>query len=133
MGRRTLLLLLCAFGSAKGETPPRPAKGKLGRSPDGKPLLETKDGRSILLEGDVDTLSVLDDERLAGVELEVFGKSLGPDRFEVGPIYRKSMLVLRDGKRLTISYWCDLCSIRNYTPGKCQCCQEETALDLREE
>ena len=42
------------------------------------------------------------------------------------------MLVHRDGKKYTISYWCPVCSIRTYTPGKCMCCQEETHLDLEE-
>jgi hypothetical protein len=31
-----------------------------------------------------------------------------------------------------ITYWCDVCSIRTYTPGKCWCCQQETTLDLRD-
>jgi hypothetical protein len=31
-----------------------------------------------------------------------------------------------------ITYWCDVCSIRAYTPGPCVCCQQETTLDLRD-
>jgi hypothetical protein len=52
--------------------------------------------------------------------------------FVVDPIHKKAMFVVRGGKRLFVTYWCDICSIRTYTPGKCWCCQEETELDIRE-
>lgn len=133
MGRRRLLLLLLTFSGLRAGTTGESLTGNLSRSADGKPVLKTKGGRTIPLEGDKDTEIVLQDDRLQGADFEVTGKFLDADRFEVGPIYRHSMLVLRGGKRFSISYWCDLCSIRNYTPGKCQCCQEETALDLRED
>jgi hypothetical protein len=29
-----------------------------------------------------------------------------------------------------VSYWCDICTIRSYTPGPCVCCQKDTTLDL---
>ena len=31
-----------------------------------------------------------------------------------------------------VSYWCEVCSIRTFTPGVCMCCQDETAVDLKE-
>jgi hypothetical protein len=42
------------------------------------------------------------------------------------------MFVHQGGKRLFVTYWCDVCSIRTYTPGLCLCCRKETDLDLRE-
>jgi len=97
----------------------------------GRPVLKTAAGAVVRLEGDAATQAVLADVRLHGRRLELVGKALAADRFEVGPIHLKSMFVLDGGRRLLISYWCDVCAIRTYTPGKCQCCQEETALELR--
>ena len=50
----------------------------------------------------------------------------------VDPMHTKAMFVYKDGKKSRITYWCDLCSIRTYTPGICMCCQQETQLDLRD-
>ena len=41
-------------------------------------------------------------------------------------------LAEKDGHVKVITYWCDVCSIRTYTPGPCWCCQKETLLDLRD-
>ena len=133
MGRRTLLFLLfglpCLRAGGAGDS----MEGELTKTAEGKPVLKTKDGRHIQLEGDHDTAGVVNDDRLKGSDLEVIGKLLSAHRFQIGPIHKKSMWVHRNGKRYMITYWCDLCSIRNYTPGKCQCCQEETELSLQEE
>jgi len=94
-------------------------------------LLETASGR-IRLTGDEPTLGVLNDPRVIGLELELIGESRGPDALEIGPIHKKALYALKDGKRLFVTYWCDICSIRTYTPGQCWCCQEQTELDLRE-
>lgn len=107
-------------------------RGLLGVDAEGRPVLRPPHGEPVRLEGDVPTLAVLQDKRLHGRQLEVIGEPLGQGRFRVGPIHLKSMWVLQDGKRLLITYWCSVCSIRTYSPGKCQCCQEETELDLKE-
>lgn len=98
----------------------------------GKPALDTPRGGVIFLTGDQPTLGVLTDKRLAGSDFEALGQFRSETLFEIGPIHTRSMFVHRGGKRLYITYWCDLCSIRTYTPGICWCCQQETALDLRE-
>ena len=108
-------------------------RGELTKNAAGKPVLKMKDGREILLEGDHDTEGALNDDRIKGSDLEVLGKAVSPERFHIGPIHKKSMWVHKNGKRFMITYWCDLCSIRNYAPGKCQCCQQETELSLQEE
>jgi hypothetical protein len=107
-------------------------RGKLVEH-DGKPAIETADHKFVSLEGEPETMAVLGDERLAGADLELLGSFAAPDRFAVGPFYTsKSMIVHKGDKRYTISYWCPVCSIRTYTPGKCMCCQQETHLDLEE-
>jgi hypothetical protein len=75
---------------------------------------------------------VLKDARLAGSDFEVAGHSTGINQFAIDPIHTHSLFVYKDGKRRAVTYWCDICYIRTYTPGKCWCCQEETRLDLRD-
>lgn len=87
---------------------------------------------AVRLSGDEPTLGVLNDPRVIGRELELIGQSRGPDALEIDPIHKKALYALKDGKRLFVTYWCDICSIRTYTPGQCWCCQEQTELDLRE-
>jgi hypothetical protein len=99
------------------------ARGKLAADAAGRPLLRTGTGRALRLEGDADT---------TGTDLEVLGRAPGPGRFRIDPIHTRALFVLRQGRRLTVTYWCDVCHIRTYTPGKCACCQKETDLDLRD-
>jgi len=129
--RRAFLPAVILLIPALAASVRRSLRGKL-RQRGGKAFLETAAGSMVALEGDDPTTGVLKDERLAGADLEVMGEAVAPDRFVVGPIHTKAMFVHKDGKRLLITYWCDVCSIRTYTPGKCWCCQQETQLDLRE-
>ena len=107
-------------------------KGTLRLGAGGKPALETG-GQLVFLSGDADTVGVLTDDRLIGSDFELVGERIARDRFRVGPIHKKSMWVHRGGERYLVTYWCEVCAIRTYTPGICQCCQEEMALDLRQE
>jgi hypothetical protein len=140
MRRRDALLLLalpaaCFAGETAGiaDTPAATTiRGKLTQRDD-KPALEVTGNRLIALDGDEATRGVLKDKRLAGVDMEAAGHFVNPNLFQVGPIYTKALHVYKNGKRLSISYWCSTCSIRTYTPGNCVCCQEETALDLESE
>jgi hypothetical protein len=99
---------------------------------EGKPALETAAHKFIFLDGDKPTLGVLNDKRLAGFDTQAKGHFTAPDRFLVDPIHTRALLVFKDGKAKYVTYWCDTCSIRYYTPGTCWCCQEETTLDLRD-
>ena len=63
---------------------------------------------------------------------EAIGHFNAPDHFEIDRIHTRAMFVHKNGKRLMITYWCDVCYIRTYTPGNCVCCQKYTDLDLRE-
>jgi hypothetical protein len=98
---------------------------------EGKPAtIETSDHKSIRLEGDDSTQKVLADPRLNGFAVEAHGHFAAPDRFTIDPIHTHSLLVNQGGRLKLVSYWCDVCTIRAYTPGPCVCCQKETALDL---
>jgi hypothetical protein len=126
---RRFFVALVGSGAAFGATAPGlSVRGKLGQSA----VLDTADHKRVGLEGDEATAAVLNDERLRGDDLEAVGHYRAADRFVVDPIHTRAMFVHKDGKRLIISYWCDVCYIRTYSPGVCWCCQKYTDLDLRE-
>lgn len=131
---RTILLagLLLAGLSCLAEGPKSTVRGKLTEAAGKKPALVTAEGKIVFLDGDAETLSVLGDKRLSGMELELTGQFTAASQLTVGPFYLRSLLVLKNGKKYEVTYWCNVCSIRTYTPGKCRCCQQETELDLRE-
>jgi hypothetical protein len=128
--RRGFFLLAASAMLAAAEGTAQTVRGKLHTGP--KPLLTLADGATVPLQGDAPTMQVLADGRLNGMDLEVSGRRDGSGPIQVGPIHTRAMKVLRAGKALMITYWCEVCSIRTYAPGICVCCQDETALDLRE-
>ena len=140
MRRRDLLLFLAipaacfaeAAATTAGAAATSTIRGKLTQ-PGGKPSLELSDHRMIPVDGDESTRGVLKDTRLAGADLEIAGHFASPNLFMADPIYTKALHVYKNGKRLSISYWCATCSIRTYTPGTCVCCQAETDLDLQDD
>jgi len=108
-------------------------RGKLVRRARGAPVLEAPGGRPVQVDGDEQTMAVLNDARPAGMEFEVAGRHTASGRFVILPFTtRGAVLVHKDGRRFTVTYWCEVCAIRTYTPGKCMCCQEETELSLQE-
>lgn len=76
--------------------------------------------------------AVLHDGRLIGMGLELRGRLMDKGHFQLGDFHLKPLRVVKDGAKKEVTYWCAVCSIRTYTPGKCLCCQEETELDLRD-
>ena len=115
----------------RAETPSATSlRGKLHAGD--KPVLVLPDGRRAELSGDAETELVLNDSRLDGIDFEVVGKWESAQRFAINPMHLRAMFVHQGGKRLFVTYWCDVCSIRTYTPGLCLCCRKETDLDLRE-
>lgn len=105
-------------------------RGKLVQQTGKPPVLETGDHRMIALTGDDPTRKVLDDHRIGGMELEVKGHFVNAGQFALDRIESHSMVAFKDGKRYRVTYYCDVCAIRSYTPGLCVCCQQETRLDL---
>lgn len=124
--RRSLALLLAAAAALRAAS--ERLRGVLRPGP----FLETRQGRRIPLEGDTETSAVLRDHRLAGFDVEAVGQWQANGAFRIEPIHESGLFVFRDGKPMLVSYWCEVCSIRTYAPGKCMCCQEETALDLQD-
>jgi hypothetical protein len=119
---------LAAADNVKTET----LRGKLIIQAGQAPAVETADHRRILLDGDQPTRKVLHDERVNGFEMEARGHFTAPDRFTIDPQHTRALLVRDGGHLKMITYWCDVCGIRAYTPGPCVCCQKETTLDLRD-
>lgn len=128
----TLCLGMCALCAMATTVPGISVRGKLTKTPDKQPALDPGDHKLISLSGDDATVAVLNDERLAGTDFEAVGHFDSPGHFVIDPITSRSMFVHKNGKRLMVTYWCDVCYIRTYTPGKCVCCQKWTDLDLRE-
>src|SRR5258708_2071182 len=101
-------------------------RGKLSVREGAPATVETPDHKLVTLDGDALTRKVLGDERLSGFEIEARGHFTAPGRFAIAPSHTHSLLVRQKGRLKLVSYWCDVCSIRAYTPGPCVCCQRET-------
>lgn len=133
---RFCVILMAILGTALWATDGQPAgnvvRGKLAVH-EGQPAqVQTADGHVVRLDGDNDTSKILGDSRLNGFQVEAHGHFTAPGRFLIDPIHTHSFLVRQDGRLKLVTYWCDICSIRAYTPGPCVCCQRETTLDLRD-
>jgi hypothetical protein len=128
-----IVVLACFAESPKAiSTTATIIRGKLVQRENQPPAIETAEQKLIVLDGDGTTGHVLHDKRLAGQDFEALGHFTSADHFQVDPAYTHALHVLKDGKRFMVTYWCDVCSIRQYEPGPCMCCQRETHLDLRE-
>lgn len=119
---------LCAFAATSDKT--ETLSGKLALH-DGKPPAIVMAGNKLVeLDGDDSTRKILGDQRLNGFEVQAKGHFTTPGKFLIDPIHTTALLVRKDGHLKMITYWCDVCNIRAYTPGPCVCCQRETTLDL---
>lgn len=107
-------------------------RGRLRQADGAKPGIITREGKAIDVSGDSATVGVLLDRRLKDADFEALGHFTGPAQFEADPIYKKALFAWSGGKRLMVTYWCEICSIRAWTPGNCQCCQRPMKLDLRD-
>lgn len=130
MERKRFLLLIAALPVLL-RAADNVVRGKLSKSPSGVPALEVSPGKMVLLAGDADTEGVLRDARLAGMDFEAVGQQSG-ERLQINPIHTRALFTYKGGQRRMVTYWCDICAIRTYTPGICWCCREETVLDLLE-
>ena len=128
--RRAILLLLARVAISFAAPADSVLRGKLFQQSGKPPALETADHRMVTLTGDDPTRKVLDDQRIGGMELEVKGHFVNAGTFAIDRIETHSMVAIKDGKRYRVTYYCDVCAIRSFTPGLCVCCQQETRLDL---
>jgi hypothetical protein len=126
-----LLPLARAFAAEqpKGDT----LRGKLIIQTGHSPAVETPDHARIIVQSDEANDKVLHDDRINGFEMQAHGHFISPDHFQIDPQHTRSLLVRdHDGRLKMVTYWCDVCGIRAYTPGPCVCCQKNTDLDLRD-
>ncbi|MBI2687144.1 MAG: hypothetical protein HYX27_12575 [Acidobacteria bacterium] len=128
--RRRYLLLFPLIAARAAELGAGTIRGWLTAGD--QPLVVTSDGRRIPVDGDEQVRGVLRDKRVIGSDFEVVGQMGANGVFMAAPIHENPLFVHKGGKRLYVTYWCDVCAIRTRTPGVCWCCQEETELDLRE-
>ena len=86
--------------------------------------LETAQGELHPLVPDVRGRSFMVDERLRGVEMELYVR-----RYEGSPLIQviRVFVVKPDGK-YELDYWCDICAITMYILKDCECCQGPTRL-----
>ena len=78
-----------------------------------------------LIVEEPDPFHTLQDPALAGRTWELEGFHREGDRFEV-----RALSTIKDGKRYQVSYYCEICHITSYRPGRCMCCQK--MVELRE-
>jgi hypothetical protein len=128
--RYCLCLIVAALACLAAEPQSVSVRGKLTVHEGAPATIETEDHQTVTIDGDAVTRKVLNDERLNGFEVEAHGHFTNPGHFVINPTHTHSLLVRQSGKLKLVSYWCDICSIRAYTPGPCVCCQRETNLDL---
>jgi hypothetical protein len=126
------ILALTAIGMAADTGESVTLRGKLTVREGQPSSVETPEHQTVRLAGDESTLKVLADGRLNGFEIQAKGKFTAPGRFTIDPIHTRSLLVQEKGRLKMVTYWCDICAIRAFTPGPCACCQRETTLDLRD-
>ena len=129
LGRRNVIRAIVAGGLIPALMRGDEAPGVALRGHLHGPMLETADHKKIVLTGDEATMKVVNDDRLKDSDFEVIGHFTDPAHFEINKIHLPSLFVYQNGKRMQVSYWCDVCYIRTSSPGKCWCCQKNTDLD----
>src|SRR5579872_267066 len=122
---RACLFVLALAASLSAATLPSATTlcGKLAIHPNGPATVETPDHHTVTLSAD-DTISqVLSDSRIDGFEVQVKGHFTAADKFQVDPFHTVPLLVRKEGHLKMVTYWCDVCSIRAYTPeiGRASC------------
>jgi rubrerythrin len=68
---------------------------------------------------------VFNDSRVRARELQITARLHGRDRLELIKVQS-----IRDDKLYDIYYYCEVCNIKEYTPGLCPCCRNE--MEFRE-
>jgi hypothetical protein len=105
-------------------------RGKLEALDESTAGLRQADGRFVRLQGDEQTEKVLHDQRLQGIDFEVLGERQADGSVKILPIHLAALFTYKQGQRLRVTYYCDVCAIRTYSPGMCMCCREDTRVDL---
>src|SRR5260370_39951312 len=110
--RRTFMLDMLSVAAAFAAAPATSSvRGKLTQQ-GGKPAIELSSHKLVAVDGDEPTRGILNDRRVPGADMEATGHFTTSGLFIVDAIHTNSLHVYKDGKRRTLSYWCDTCSIR---------------------
>jgi len=94
--------------------------GRLARQ-NNAPALKVKEKTYRLAAANEYAKAILNEERVAGWEFRLEGRWKGSDAFEVERLFS-----VHDGKLFKVTYYCEVCNITTYKPGRCDCCQEPT-------
>ena len=85
--------------------------------------LLTDSGRTLELAIDELLDHTMRDPQLARRVWELRGREAEVGKFEVDRAF-----TIKDGKRYRVTYYCEICHITTYEPGRCMCCQDDTEL-----
>ncbi len=89
--------------------------------------LETAGGELLPIMKEARGRGFWKDERLRGVDLELMIRRYqGVPLVQVLRVFR-----LKDGKKLELDYWCEVCAIQMFELKQCECCQGPTVLRER--
>ncbi len=128
MTRRLVILVLAASaGLFAGKTASSTIQGALVLDGDAAaaPLQVRTDAGVVELDVEGDNMHTLQDKELAHRTWEFEGNFLPDGRFEILKMY-----TIVDGRRMRVTYYCEICHITSYRPGRCMCCQQP--VELRE-
>ncbi len=123
-------LLVWAPRSHAEQPAPDHLRGRLEAPSEEQAGLRLPDGTFVELHGDEQTRKVLHDKRLLGWDFEVHGHRRTDGSFEILPIHLAALFTYRADKLMRVTYYCDVCAIRTYSPGMCLCCREDTRVDV---
>ncbi len=97
--------------------------GKLSLKSHPDPVLEVGKKTVRLASHDESIAAILRDPRMENREVRVEGNPSGKEGFEVQKLY-----TVRNNKLYRVIYFCEVCNITSFKPGKCECCQAPTEL-----
>ncbi|MBI1352890.1 MAG: hypothetical protein GC160_00990 [Acidobacteria bacterium] len=90
-----------------------------------EPRLRDESGKVWTLAVETDAFHTLHDPKLADRTWEFVGVPQAGGSFDVHKLF-----TIKDGERFQVTYYCEICHIVSYRPGRCMCCQEP--VELRE-
>ena len=118
------VLLLSLILSASAAAAAATLQGRLMKPTDGNPIqLVSADGPVTLVVDELQD-ATMRDPQLADRTWQLRGhESTDGGAFKVDRAF-----TIKDGKLYRVTYYCEICNITTYDPGRCMCCQEDTEL-----
>ena len=88
-------------------------------------VFESSEGRRFQATVEGDNWHILSDPQLAERLWEIEGEWVSDGVFAA-----KKIFTVKDGALFQVTYYCEICNITSFRPGRCMCCQED--VELRE-